>query len=186
MKRLVLVTAAVLALPPAALHAQMNYGTQAPPKRTYIQAWGGMTVPLWNYSNYVDDIGWTAGGSLIFRPSPFNHIRLEGEYHYVGSSLSNGSSASLYGGGIGGGRSVGRGGAVTEGFLVAGAYNITVCRPNLTLGCTEDSGVQFGTKFGANFVGGRGKVKPVIGIALLYTWGTPYASLFTLTGGLRF
>jgi len=187
MKRFTLVAAAAIALSPAALNAQMNYGVQAPPaKRTFFQAWGGMTVPLWSYSNYVDDIGWTAGGSFILRPSPFNHIRLEGEYHNIGSSFSNGGSASLYGGGIGGGRAVGRGNAVTEGFLVAGLYNISVCTGNLTGGCSTTSEVQFGTKFGANFVGGSGKVKPMIGMALLYTWGSPYASLFTLTGGLRF
>ena len=187
MRSFVLVAAAAIALSPAALNAQMNYGSQAPAaKRTYFQAWGGMTVPLWNYGTYVDDIGWTAGGSFIFKPSPYNHIRLEGEYHAIGSSLSGGASANLYGAGIGGGRSVGRGNAVTEGFIVAGGYNISVCRPNITATCTTESEIQFGTKFGANFVGGSGKVKPMIGVALLYTWGTPYASLFTLTGGLRF
>ena len=188
MRRLVLITAAALAVSPVALHAQINYGSQAPAtKRAFFQAWGGMMDPLWNYNAYVDDIGWTAGGSLIFNPSPWNHIRLEGVYHYVGSSIGGGASANLYGGGIGGGRAVRQGNSMTEGFIVAGGYNVEVCRPNTTGTCDVDSGVQFGTKFGANFVGGRGKkVMPMIGISVLALWGSPYASLFTLTGGLRF
>ena len=190
MRRSLLVAA--LALVPAALSAQQGpyYGMAPtpPPKPVSFQAWGGMTIPLmYNYYSAVnvDDIGWTAGGSLIYRPNSRMHARVEGEYHYVGTS--GGSGAALYGGGIGGGRAISQGTAATEGFFMAGLYNVGVCVANLTsTGCDETSELQFGTKLGANFVAGRGKVRPMLGFGWLYTWSYPYVSAITITGGLRF
>ena len=190
MRRSLLVAA--LALVPAALSAQQGpyYGMAPtpPPKPVSFQAWGGMTIPLmYNYYSAVnvDDIGWTAGGSLIYRPNSRMHARVEGEYHYVGTS--SGSGAALYGGGIGGGRAITQGNAATEGYFMAGLYNVEVCATLTGSSCTsEASDLQFGTKLGANFVAGRGKVRPMLGFGWLYTWSYPYVSAITITGGLRF
>lgn len=190
MRRPVLIAALVLA--PAVAWAQQTspFPGMAPPrpiKPVSFQAFGGMTIPL-NYNYYalvsVDDIGWTAGGSIVFRPRSMMHVRVEGEYHNVGTSGN--SSAALYGGGIGGGRALTQGTSTTEGYFLAGLYNVEACIANLTGNCDEVSELQFGTKLGANFVVGRGKVQPVLGFGWLYTWSSPYVSAITVTGGLRF
>ena len=189
MRRSILVAALILA--PAALSAQQYPGMMPPPpaqRPVRFQAWGGMTIPL-NYAYYssvnTDDIGWTAGGTLLYHPAmSMYHFRVEGEYHAIGTDGA--SSAQVYGGGIGGGRAVSQGSAGMEGYFLAGLYNVEVCVANLTGGCQEASELQFGTKLGANYAVGRGKVNPVLGFGWLYTWSSPYFSAITITGGLRF
>jgi len=191
-RRSILVAALILA--PAALSAQQygpSTGMMPPPpaaKPVRFQAWGGMTIPL-NYAYYsavnVDDIGWTAGATILYHPVlSMYHFRVEGEYHQVGTSGN--SSAALYGGGIGGGRAVSQGSKSVEGYFLAGLYNVQACISYTSGNCTEANELQFGTKLGANFAVGNGKVNPVLGFGWLYTWSTPYVSAITITGGLRF
>jgi hypothetical protein len=187
-RRSILVAALVLA--PAALAAQQPVGmfpSPPPQKPVRFQVFGGMTIPLaYNYYTAVDvdDIAWHAGGSLIYRPPSMYHVRVEGEYHAIGTDGA--SNAQVYGGGIGGGRAVSQGTSSMEGYFLAGLYNVEVCVANLTGGCQEGSELQFGTKLGANFAVGRGKVNPVLGFGWLYTWSSPYVSAITISGGLRF
>jgi len=191
-RRSILVAALILA--PAALSAQQygpSMGMMPPPppaKPVRFQAFGGMTIPLtYNYysSANVDDIGWTAGATIIYHPvMSLYHFRVEGEYHQVGTSTN--SSAALYGGGIGGGRAASQGSKSVEGYFLAGLYNVQACVSLTQNNCTEHNELQFGTKLGANFAVGHGKVNPVLGFGWLYTWSSPYVSAITITGGLRF
>ena len=188
MRRLTLVAA--ISLLPTVVAAQDMFNGMQPtyeePKRSF-QVWGGMMIPAFNYSTYVDDIGWNAGAAFIIKPQRYFHVRLEGEYNSIGFQGSIPGSATNYGGGIGGGRSLSNGrGMTTEGYLVAGLYNTDVCVPNLTGSCNTKSELQFGTKIGFNAVVGRGRVRPVFNMYWLYTWGSPYVSFIPITVGLRF
>jgi len=187
MRRLSFVAALLLA--PAAAAAQDMYGTgmtSSTPKKTSFQVTGGIMFPAFSgYPNYVDDIGWNAGAAFILTPRRGTHVRLEGEYNSIGSEIGS-TTASVYGGGIGGGRAITSGGSTTEGYFVAGLYNAEVCLQNLTGGCDISSELQFGTKIGFGAVVGRGKVRPVFSMYWLYTWSSPYVSIIPITVGLRF
>src|SRR5262245_17922510 len=81
----------LLALAAAAgpLAAQQMGGMQGmqhspPPKKSSFQVTGAMTIPVFSYADFTDDIGWNAQAVIAIRRGPYNHIRLEGEYNSVG------------------------------------------------------------------------------------------------------
>lgn len=155
-----------------------------PPRPVSFQITGAVTIPVFSYADFLTDFGWMAGGALVVRRGAFNAIRLDGEYNSTGYEASNLSGgAEVYGGGIGGGRVVMKGNVQSEGYIILGLYNHSVC---VGTNCTPTSELQFGTKFGTNIVVGRGRVRPVIDIHWLTTWSQPYANLIALGAGLRF
>ena len=161
--------------------------TTPPPKPASFQISGAMVLPAFSYNDWLASIGWQGQATLILRRSPYNHIRVEGEYNYTAydanvTNLTGG--AELYGGGIGGGRIITKGTTVSESYLVLGGYenSFATCVANT---CTKFSEFQFGTKVGVDVVMGRGKVRPLLDFHWLATWSQPYASVFAIGLGLR-
>jgi len=168
-----------MAVPPA---------VEPAPKPLSFQATAAVTLPGFSYNDYLNTVGWQAQGALILRRGPFNNLRIEGEYNstgYDGNLTILTGSATLYGGGVGGGRVFTRGNMQTEPYFVVGGYqNKFGSCVNGT--CSEISSFQFGTKLGVNAVLGHGKAHPVLDFHWLGTWKKPYATIFAFGAGLRF
>jgi len=171
------------------LQAQMQPMQSSPPhKPTSLQITGGMIIPVFSYADFTTDIGWQAQAAIVVRRGAFNHIRLEGQYSDVGFESSGISGSSkVYGGGIGGGRVLTRGGVQQEGYLVLGAYEFDGAA-SIGGTTTAHKELQFGTKVGVNavVVGRNSRVQPVIDLHWLTTWSTPYVNIIFIGAGLRF
>jgi hypothetical protein len=169
--------------PPSAPPAQQPFAP--PPKMKFFQVTGAMTIPVFSYADYLDDIGWAAQATFVLRRGPFNHIRIEGEYNSAAYESAAEGGAELYGGGIGGGRVVVKGNVQSEGYGVIGLYqhDVSTCAG---LVCADVGELQFGLKVGGNIVMGSGRVHPVLDIHWLSTFSQPYANLIVIGGGLRF
>lgn len=182
---------AALLLLPAGAYAQQPMGMGMQPvqqvKKTEFQVTGGIMIPASGYASRVDDIGWNAGAAFILHPNNYVGIRLEGEYNSAGFEDPITGNATVYGGGIGGGKSFTSRGVTSEGYFVAGLYNAKACVTPLGGGNQQcGSELQFGTKLGFNVAAGHGRVRPVFNIYWLYTWSSPYVSIIPITIGLRF